>query len=215
MITIKKFECNMLDTNCYVVSDSSKECVIIDCGAWYDAERQAIVNFIDNEGLKPVRLIATHGHLDHNFGNNTICEHYGLQPEVSEEDRTLMEGMKQQAREMFGMTIDYDFPETDHWLKDGESILFGSHKLVVIATPGHSPGCVCLYEPNDHVLFTGDTLFKMSVGRTDLWGGNYHQLVLSMDRLKVLPDDTRILPGHGPQSTIGEEKRYNPYMRRI
>ena len=213
MMNIRRFACNMLEENCYVVSDDTGDCVVIDCGAYYDNERAAIVNYIRDNQLNPVHLLVTHGHLDHNFGNNTIYDEFGLKPEASEMDDNLMRALGRQAEVMYSMRLNYDFPEVGKHLTANETITFGTHKLRVLTTPGHSRGSICLVCDAEKVVFTGDTLFRMSVGRTDFEGGSTQQIIDSLHRLAKLPDDMVVLPGHGPQSTIGDEKKFNPYMR--
>lgn len=203
----------MIKENCYVVSDSSKECVIIDCGAYYEEERRAIVDYILNDNLKPVHLLVTHGHLDHNFGNNTVFDEFGLKPEAGYGDRELIENLKGQAKDTFGVEVDYDFPPVGHYFDDEEVISFGNHQLSIIPTPGHTPGGVTFYCKEEKVAFTGDTLFKGSIGRTDL-GGSMFMIINSLRELAQLPDDTTILPGHGDSTTIGDELAHNPYMDR-
>lgn len=214
MMEIKTFVCNMLEENCYVVSDETKECVIIDCGAFYGEERDAIVRYIDNNQLKPVHLLATHGHLDHNFGNNTILEHYGLKPEVAEGDRNLMNNYNQQAQKFYGMQLNFELPEAGSVITDNQDITFGNHKLKVIPTPGHSKGSVTFYCKEENVAFTGDTLFQQSIGRTDLHGGSMMQIIQSLRILAQLPDETVVKPGHGNDTTIGRELESNPFMER-
>lgn len=214
MIEIKPFVCNMLQENCYIVSDDTMECAIIDCGAYYAEERQAIVGYITKRGLRPKHLIATHGHLDHNFGNNTIFEQYGLKAEIAYEDVSLLLHAEQQASSFYGITLDFTMPEHGHLLKADETIRFGNSELKVIRTPGHSKGSVSLYDAADNIVFTGDTLFHGSIGRTDFAGGNMMQIIQSLRTLAQLPDDTAVLPGHGAQTTIGEEVAHNPYMER-
>lgn len=214
MITVRCFVCNMLQENCFVVSDETKECVIIDCGAYYEEERTAITEYIRREGLTPTHLLCTHGHLDHHFGDNTLFEAYGLYPEVHTADKGLMERMKEQAEEMFGMSIPYDFPQPQHFFDDEETIPLGNHQIKVMPTPGHSMGSVTFHCVDEHIAFTGDTLFRMSIGRTDLEGGSMMQIIQSLRMLAQLPDDTVIYTGHGPKTTIGDELRYNPYMDR-
>lgn len=214
MMEIKTFVCNMLEENCYVVSDETKECVIIDCGAFYGEERDAIVRYIDNNQLKPVHLLATHGHLDHNFGNNTILEHYGLKPEVAEGDRNMMNNYNQQAQKFFGMQLNFELPEAGSVITDNQDITFGNHKLNVIPTPGHSKGSVTFYCKEENVAFTGDTLFQQSIGRTDLHGGSMMQIIQSLRILAQLPDETVVKPGHGNDTTIGRELESNPFMER-
>ncbi|MBQ7422723.1 MAG: MBL fold metallo-hydrolase [Prevotella sp.] len=214
MMNIKRFAVNMLQENCYVASDETKECVIVDCGAFYEEERKAIVDYINENELLPRHLLVTHGHLDHNFGNNTLFEAFGLQPEVSVKDESLMNHLKQQAETMYNLTLDYDFPQIGHFFEENETITFGRQELKILETPGHSRGSVCFYHANEHVLFSGDTLFRSSIGRTDFKGGSMMQIIQSLRFLAQLPDETKVLPGHGPQTTIGEELAHNPYMDR-
>lgn len=214
MLKIQKFEVNPIDENCYVVSDDTGEAVIIDCGACYPEERLAITDYIKAGNLRPVHLLATHGHLDHNFGNNTIFENYGLKPEISVEDEYLIRNLKEQGADMFGMDIDYDLPSAGHYFEPDEKIHFGSHEFSIIETPGHTPGGVTFYCKEEHVAFTGDTLFKGSIGRTDFPGGSRFMIIQSLRELAQLPDETIILPGHGEQTTIGHELSTNPYMDR-
>lgn len=214
MFPIKRFVCNMLAENCYVVSDETLDCVIIDCGAFYEDERQAIVEYIDESGLTPRHLLLTHGHLDHNFGNGTIYLRYGLKPEVAEEDAGLMQNLTRQAEKFYGLKLKNDFPPVGHFYTPQEIIRFGTHELRVIPTPGHSRGSVCLYCEAEHALFTGDTLFHRSIGRTDFGGGSMLQIIQSLRTLAQLPDETVVFPGHGEQTTIGDEVVYNPYMDR-
>ena len=214
MIQIKRFTCNPLEENCYVVSDDTQECVIIDCGAFYQEENNAIINYIRKGNLSPVHLIATHGHLDHNFGNSTIFNEFGLKVEVCSEDDYLIEDLPKQATDLFGIDINQDQPEVGRWLKDGDTITFGSHTLKVVQTPGHTPGSALIYCEEEHTCFTGDTLFRMSIGRTDFDGGSWEQMEQSLSNVVAnLPKETIVLSGHGPQSTIEEELRYNPYLR--
>lgn len=215
MLKIKTFPCNMLEENCYIASDETNECVIVDCGAFYDAERENIVKYIDSNKLKPVFLLATHGHLDHNFGNNTIFSHYNLRPRIAEEDSRMLSSYNQQAAKFYGMQLNYTLPEADsNYLNNDETISFGNTSLRVIATPGHSKGSVCFYSEAERTLFTGDTLFRQSIGRTDLHGGSMMQIIQSLRTLAQLPDDTIVLPGHGDATTIGDEVRSNPFIDR-
>ena len=213
-MNIKKITCNPLQENCYVVSDDSRECVIIDCGVYYEQERIAIVNYIRDNGLKPVHLLATHGHLDHNFGNDTLYDEFKLQAEVMAEDLYLAEHLPEQAMDYFGMNINEQQPPLGPCLSDGASVLFGTHALQVIHTPGHTPGSVVFWCKEENVAFTGDTLFRMSIGRTDLEGGDWQQMAQSLQRIAaILPADTKIFAGHGPESTMADELQFNPYMR--
>lgn len=213
-MNIKRFMCNPLQENCYVVSDDTKECVIIDCGCYYPNEKDALKNYISENSLKPIHLIATHGHLDHNFGNADIFQTYGLKVEVCSEDAYLIEHLPEQGADLFGMQIIEDQPEVGRWLNDGDTITFGNHSLKVMQTPGHTPGSALLYCEAEHTVFTGDTLFRMSIGRTDFDGGSWQQMEQSLTNVvSKLPKETIVLSGHGPQSTIADELMYNPYLR--
>lgn len=212
MTNLRRFTFNMLCENCYVLSDSTGECVIIDCGALYREERMAICQYIDDNGLKPVHLLCTHGHFDHCFGNDTIYNKYGIAPEVAEEDLFLINDVREQFRKMTGEDVDVSTPPVGHLLSDGEYVSFGTHRLQVISTPGHSPGGVVFYCKEEKLAFTGDTLFRMSIGRTDFERSSYSDIANSLSRLrKLLPPDTTILSGHGPASTMADELQYNPY----
>ena len=213
MINIKTFAFNLLQENTYVVSDDTLECVIIDCGAYYDDERRAITDYISSQGLKPVRLLATHGHWDHNLGIDTIYQTYGLRVEAAKEDEFIISDIPHNFQSIIGAPLRREYPAVGRFFTPDEVIRFGHHSLQVLKTPGHSPGSVVFYCAEERTAFTGDTLFRMSVGRTDFDGGSYTQLMSSLANvLAKLPADTVILPGHGPQSTIDYELRYNPYL---
>lgn len=214
MLKIQKFECNMFQENCYVASDETKECVIIDCGALYEEERTAITNYITENELIPKRLICTHGHLDHNFGNAEIFKSYGLRPELSAKDEMLINNLKSQAESFLGMEMSETGIKAGHFFKDKEEIAFGSHNFSVIPTPGHTPGSVMFYCKSENVVFSGDTLFRMSIGRTDFQFGSYKDIIESLkDVCYALPADCIVLPGHGEQTTIGFEREHNPYIK--
>ena len=213
MITIKTFPCNQLQENTYVVSDDTRECVIIDCGAFYDEERRAIAQYISDTQLTPVHLLATHAHLDHNFGTPFIYDTYHLLPEYAEADHGLMENLPRQAAHFYGLTLNETYPLAEHFLTEDTPVCFGSHTLYIITTPGHSKGSVVFYSKEENIAFTGDTLFRFSVGRTDLHGGSMMQLTQSLHKLRKLPPATIIYPGHGPISTISDEINANPFMQ--
>ena len=214
MIKIQRFVCNMLQENCYILSDDSNECVIVDCGAYFDEERHSILNYIRDHHLTLLHLLCTHGHVDHNFGIDTIYDAFGIQPEVHEGDRNDMETLNDQAVMFIGFNPKANYPAIGNLLSDGDTISFGHHSIDVLYTPGHSKGSVCFYIKSENLLLSGDTLFKNSIGRTDLHGGSMMQIIQSLRQLAQLPDDTTILPGHGPQTTMGDELRTNPFMDR-
>lgn len=214
MLKIERFICNMLQENCYVVSDESKECVIIDCGAFLPEERKNIVSYIRDNNLVPKHLIATHGHIDHNFGNNTLFQEFGLAPKVHKGDKSLMEALPEQAQAFAGIVLEYDMPPVGKYLDETDRISFGNHAFTIIETPGHSCGSIFLYCKEEKIAFSGDTLFKGSIGRTDFAGGSMLQMMQSLRMIGQLPDDTEIYPGHGNSTTIGMELATNPYMDR-
>lgn len=214
MIKIQKFECNMFQENCYVASDETKECVIIDCGAFYQEERKAITDYINGNGLTPKHLLCTHGHIDHNFGDNMILECFGLYPEVNKRDEVLMENMAAQAQTFIGLAYNEKTPEIKDYLTDNGIVKFGNHSFTIIPTPGHTPGSVMLYCKEEKVVFSGDTLFKLSIGRTDFDLGCYNDIIESLKNIvKILPPDTTVLPGHGEKTSIRFEEKHNPYMK--
>lgn len=213
MLTIKRYVCNMLQENCYIVSDETKECVIIDCGAYYQEERGAISRYIKDNELKLVHLLATHGHLDHNWGNRALYDEYGVRVETLREDAFLIEHLGKQSRELFGLESHDEEVPVGHYLSKEEPVSFGNHTFTILHTPGHTPGSCVFYCEKEKVAFTGDTLFRMSIGRTDFDGGSWQDMTESLRKLAKLPVDTVIYSGHGPQTTIAEEFQYNPYLR--
>lgn len=213
MLKIKKIECNILGVNCYIVSDETKECMIVDCGACNAPEQAAITNYIESEGLKPVMHILTHGHFDHTMGCQFLVDKYGLQPTICERDAEIYKQANETIKS-FGLDMTIDIPAIGHCLNDGDTVSFGSHTFKAINTPGHSKGCMVYYCQEEKLAFSGDTLFRSSIGRTDLPGGSMFQIIQSLRMLMQLPDDTRVLPGHGPETTIGYEGAMNPYLDR-
>lgn len=213
-MNIQRFVCNPLRENCYVVSDDTGEAIIVDCGAFYEEERRAVCDYIRNNNLTLTHLIATHGHADHNFGNDTIEAEFGIKVEVSADDEHFMKTLAEQAAYFAGITIDNNRYHTGRYFSAGETISFGHHTLEIIATPGHTPGSVFFYSKDEHLAFSGDTLFKMSIGRTDFELGSYSDIIDSLHRIgRMLPPDTVILPGHGPSTTMKDELANNPYMK--
>lgn len=213
MWKIQTFQVNMLKENCYVVSDDSREAVIIDCGALSENDRKEIEDYVRREKLNIRHHICTHMHYDHCFGAAFVWETFHRAPEFCQDDQRVYEGM---GSEIFGLLVQtmqtHNIPAA-RYLTDGDLILFGSHTLKVLKTPGHSPGGLCFYCKEEKTVFVGDTLFYCSVGRSDLPGGNTDQLMDSItNKLFSLPDDTTAYPGHGPKTQIGFEKQYNPYV---
>lgn len=213
MMNIKKFEFNMFPVNTYVLWDSeTKEAVLIDPGCFFPQERETLKAFIADNGLKLKRLLNTHLHLDHILGNPFILEEYGLKAEANQEDEFWLVGAKQQAR-MFGFELQEEPVGLGSHLKEGDQVKFGTITLDILKVPGHSPGSLVFYNRESGDAFAGDVLFLESVGRADLQGGNFKELKAQIiEKLFTLPDETTVHPGHGPSTTIGHEKMYNPFF---
>lgn len=210
---IKTFEVNPLGENCYVASDDTGEAVIIDCGCSTESEWSDVKKHIATENLRVMHLLNTHLHFDHVWGNTFAFRDLGLRPEASYDDLRIYEHMDEQIRSVVGVSLPHPpMPPLGAPLTDGSLVTFGHTTLRVLTTPGHTRGCLCFHDEADGVLFSGDTLFCGSCGRTDLEGGDPVAMMQSLRRLATLPDETRVLCGHGPATTIAREKRYNPYM---
>jgi glyoxylase-like metal-dependent hydrolase (beta-lactamase superfamily II) len=157
--------------------------------------------------------LCTHGHFDHNFGINTVYDTWGLKPEIAADDEWLITNLSGQFYDMAGVKLRLTFPEPDHFFAADEVIRFGTHQLQILRTPGHTPGGVTFYCAEEKAAFTGDTLFRMSIGRTDFERGSYEDILNSLGKvLAQLPADTTVYPGHGPKTTISDELSYNPYL---
>ena len=214
MLNIQKFVFNPYQENTYVVSDETGECVIIDCGAMFDNEQLALQEYIIENQLTPVELLCTHGHFDHCVGIGMVYEQYGLQPLIHSKDADLLEGLSEQAMHFLGMEYDQEVPPIGKFIDENDVITFGSHRLSVLHTPGHTPGSILFYCQEEHCVFSGDTLFQMSIGRTDFPGGSYQEMMDSLRNVIIpLPEETVVWSGHGPKTTIGKEKQYNPFLR--
>lgn len=207
------FQFSLFGINTYVVYDpASNCCAIIDPGMLGSQEEKAMTDFICKNNLKVTHVINTHLHLDHAVGNNFLKDSYKVPVLAHKDDEPLGERLQQQAY-MFGINEKFNGVEISDYLSDGEIIKIGDGELKVLSVPGHSPGSVALYDKEDGFVIAGDALFKGSIGRTDLPGGSHSQLISSIkDKLLTLPDDTVVYPGHGPATTIGDEKRSNPYL---
>jgi glyoxylase-like metal-dependent hydrolase (beta-lactamase superfamily II) len=201
----------MVQVNTYVLYDETKEAVIIDCGVSNSREEKQLKEFIQSNELKLKHLLNTHLHFDHVLGNHFIYETYGLKPQYHEAE-SFMPDLKMQAGS-FGLILDYEQVKAEHFIQNGELIQFGNTSLKALLTPGHSPGSLSFYCEKNSCVFTGDALFRHDIGRTDLWGGDEDTLINAIrNQLLTLPEDTKIYPGHGPASTVKEEKQQNPYI---
>ena len=211
-MTIKTFTFSPFQENTYLVFDEIHEAVLIDAGCFNESEQLQLKNYILENNLILKRLLNTHLHLDHQFGNRFVTDTYGLKPEAAKEDEFLIAKMLTQAR-MFGLPFSGEAQELGAYIEDNQEICFGNSKFIALHVPGHSPGSMAFYCESDGVLFAGDVLFNGSIGRTDLEQGDYATLIRSIqNRLLPLPDSTVVYSGHGPSTTIGNEKVNNPFL---
>jgi glyoxylase-like metal-dependent hydrolase (beta-lactamase superfamily II) len=209
---VKVLEANPFAENTCVVYDETGECVIIDPGCYTASEREQLRRFIADKGLKPVRLLNTHCHLDHVFGNRFVSETWGPGLEIHPLEQPLLERFPAVCQ-MYGIPFDAAPPAPAAFIQEGDRIAFGTTVLEALFTPGHSPGSLSFWCAAHQVIIAGDVLFHESIGRTDLPGGNHAQLLDSIRRrLFTLPDATLVYPGHGPTTTIRHEKEYNPFL---
>jgi len=197
-----------LGVNCYLLADSeSKEGIVVDPGA----EPEKILAAVKANGVRVLQVLNTHGHFDHIGGNRRITEATGARLMISREDEPFL-SLAARSATMYGLTAE-NSPPPANYLTEGDIIRFGRHELKVIHIPGHSAGGSCFYLAKEGMLISGDSLFAESIGRTDLPGGSQTQLVKAIrSKLLSLPAETRVFPGHGPATTIGHEKKYNPYL---
>lgn len=211
MLQIKKFTFNPVQENTFVVFDETKECVIVDAGCHYDRERDELDQFIESNQLKPVRLINTHCHFDHIMGISHCRTKYKIPFETHVNESEHVEIASLQG-DFFGIPMEpVDAP--DSFFKEGDRLTFGNSYLEVIEAPGHSPGGVVFHNAEQKILIAGDVLFYGSIGRTDLPGGSFEQLVGNIQtKLLTLPEETVVYCGHGPETTIGFEKKNNPFL---
>jgi len=211
-MTIKTFTFNPIQENTYLVYDETNEAVVIDAGCASDIEKRALKNYIDDNDLTLKRVINTHLHFDHQFGNKFLYDTYGILPEACKEDEYLLEEVVAHVRS-FGLDIKEEAQPLGGYLTENQIIKFGNTSFVTYLVPGHSPGSVAFYDEKDGVLFAGDVLFRGSIGRTDLPQGDYGTLIESItNKLLPLPDSTVVYSGHGPSTTIGFEKKNNPFL---
>jgi glyoxylase-like metal-dependent hydrolase (beta-lactamase superfamily II) len=211
MLKIHKLTFNPFSENTYIVADETRQCAIIDPGCHNEKERNELKNTVEGFGLKPVKLLNTHCHIDHFPGNKFVCDTYGLLPEFHETELQVMYAALD-YQSLFGFRLDAS-PEPAHFLNEGDIVSFGETSFQVLFTPGHSPGHIAFYSAKDKVLISGDVIFRGSVGRFDLPGADGKTLYQSISqKLMTLPDDVKVYCGHGPDTTIGFERKTNPYV---
>jgi hydroxyacylglutathione hydrolase len=211
MANVQSFVNNPYQENTYILYDASGECIIIDPGMYTSTEQNTIVRFIEDNSLTPVLLLNTHCHIDHVLGNKFIFDQYGLKPQFNIGESDTLAAVIAYAPAM-GFRYDAS-PVPATFLPEEGFITFGNTELQLIFAPGHSPAHLCFYDKDANILIGGDVLFRNSIGRTDLPGGNHNLLIKNIkEKLLLLPDDCTVYPGHGPETTIGYEKQHNPYL---
>lgn len=212
MLNVKIFQFNPLQENTYVLFNNQGHCIIIDPGCYADDERDQLTGFITEKALKPLLLLNTHCHLDHVFGNKFVAETYGLELFIHQGEQIVLDRAPESGL-MWNMPFD-NYAGKINYLVPGQQIGIDADQLDILFTPGHSPASVSLYAAAQGYLFAGDVLFRESVGRTDLPGASPVLLQKSIQEvLYTLPDQTTVYPGHGMPTTIGHEKKYNPFVK--
>ncbi len=210
MIKVHKLTYNPFQENTYILSDETKEAVIIDPGCYERAEQNHLVQYIEANNLKPVMLINTHCHIDHVLGNAFVASKYNLPLGIHKEDLVTLNSIPNYAH-VYGFEGYQLSPDPAYFLEEGQEIKFGNSSLKIIFGPGHAPGHVAFFSAADKFVINGDILFSGSFGRVDLPGGNFQTLKKTiLEKMFALPDDTIVYCGHGPETKIGIEKKTNP-----
>ena len=204
---INQYVVGAVQTNCYfIINEDTKEVLIVDPG---DAAKQ-LAQKVKDDGLTPVAILLTHGHFDHAGGAKALAEEFGIKIYEKKKEKRTLEDPEYNVSWMVGSSEVYS---ADEFLKDEQELDLAGFHIRVLYTPGHTEGGCCYYFPYDNVLFSGDTLFCMSVGRTDFKGGSMSEIVRSIkEKIMVLPEDTTVYPGHNDVTTIENERMYNPYL---
>lgn len=211
MMKIKKFTFNPFQENTYLLYDESKEAIIVDPGCFNSSEEKLLSTFISENKLAPVKLVNTHAHIDHVLGNKFVADKYQIGLELYQSEYPMLKMAKTSA-DLYGVPYN-ESPEPSAFLKEGELLKFGSTELEIMYVPGHAPDHLVFLNKDQNVLIAGDTLFKGSIGRTDLPGGNHEQLIENIKKkLFTLDGKVVVYSGHGDETTIGEEKASNPFF---
>lgn len=211
MLEVRSFTFNPLQENTYIIYNEEKDCLVVDPGCYFGNERRELQEFIEKYALLPKSLLNTHCHLDHVFGNDFVSKTYLLDLHIHPLEKPVLDYAPTSG-------IQWGFPFGNYkgplvYIREGEEISLGSDRLKILFTPGHSPGSICFYCEKQSFVIGGDVLFMESIGRTDLPGGDHETLLASIQtELFVLPDNTVIYSGHGPTTTIGHEKKFNPFV---
>lgn len=192
--------------------NDKKQCAIVDPGCYFEEEEEILQAFIEENELEPMLLLNTHCHLDHIYGNRLVADTFNLKPMFHKMELFVVERAESTAH-LYGLPAPEPSPLPDRFLDENDVITLGDVRLRILFTPGHSPGSICFYNEAEGWVIAGDVLFRESIGRTDIPGGNHDTLLQSIaSRLLTLPNETRILPGHGEETTIGHERQFNPFF---
>ncbi|HQQ93392.1 MAG TPA: MBL fold metallo-hydrolase [Bacteroidia bacterium] len=211
MLYIKTFCFNAFQQNSYLLYTEAGEAVLIDAGNSNNAENQTLKQFVEDKQLNLKHLLLTHAHIDHVLGNRFVYDTWKLLPQVHEADLFLVQAMEKTAA-IYGLNCEPS-PLPEKYLQDGQVIQLGNYRLECIHTPGHSPGSIAFYNPQNKLLISGDVLFRESIGRTDLPKGDHATLLSSIrDKLFSLGDEVKVYCGHGPSTTLAHEKTHNPFL---
>ncbi len=211
MLKIKSFEFSPIQENTYILYNEFNDCIIIDPGCYYDDEKDELLQYINKMGLTPRMLLNTHCHLDHVFGNKFIAEKFGLTLHIHENEKPVL-AFAPASGLMYNLPFD-NYAGDFIFLNDNETIKLGNNEIKVLLTPGHSPGSLGFYCEKEQFVISGDALFYRSIGRTDLPLGDHDTLIKSIrEKLFTLPGETIVYSGHGPATTIGDEKTENPFF---
>lgn len=211
MLQIQSFTFNPFSENTYVLYDETKQAIIIDPGCYEKSEFDKLYSFIENKQLKPVKIVNTHAHIDHVLGVAAVKRKYNIPFWLHKLDEPVLKAVNSYASNYgFGQ---FDEPEIEHYLKEGVNVTFGNTSLQVLFVPGHAPGHIALVDTHSKNIIAGDVLFRQSIGRTDLPGGDFDTLINSIKtQLFTLPDDYTVYAGHMEPTTIGFEKKHNPFL---
>jgi len=211
MLHLKAFTFNPFQENTYVLYTDEQEAWIIDPGNSSSSEHKVLLDFITEKKLRPSRLLLTHAHIDHILGNAFVEQQWGLLPEVHEADVFFISRLTETAT-MYGVPFEAS-PMAKYYLKEGDVLTLGEYTFDCLHTPGHSPGSISFYNAETKILISGDVLFQNSIGRSDLPMGDHATLLNSIhQKLMVLPDEVKVFSGHGPSTTIGQERKNNPFL---
>ncbi len=215
MITIETLVFNHWRENTYILHDETGEGVIIDCGVFFEDEEKTLANFITHKGIKLVKQLNTHLHIDHVLGNQFINSEYNLLTHAHRDDEFLLAEVPNYAFRL-GLEDIVRPPKVGEFINDNDTITFGNSELKVLLIPGHTPGHVVFYNEEQQFVIAGDVLFRESIGRTDLPYGNYEHLITGIQqKLLPLPDEVVVYPGHGTPTTIGYERKNNIFLRNL